>query len=529
MIKVENISKQFGSDFLFEEINITLNPTERYGLIGANGTGKSTFMKILSGDIDPSSGKIKIDKNKRISTLKQNQFAYEEMKVIDCVIFGYKKLWEIKVERERLYSLNEMSEKESLLVADLEIEFAELGGYNAESDANKLLVGLGIDLEYHENKMSSLEPGLKLKVLLAQTLFGNPDILLLDEPTNNLDLNSIKWLESLLLKSDSTIVVISHDRKFLNNVCTNIADIDYGKISLYPGNYDDFMYASSQARQQLISENQKKSDKIQELKAFVRRFSANASKAKQATSRQNQIEKIKIVDIEKSSRVYPYIRFEQKTKIYSNLLEVVNLSKSYNGLKVLKNINFSVEVGERIGIIGSNGIGKTTLLNCLYDQNFKDSGDINWAINSEIEYFAQDSDEKIDSELSLIEWLKQYADPSTSNEKIRSILGRLLFSKDKIYKTMNILSGGEKRRMLFGKMMLKNPNVIILDEPTNHLDMESIESLNSALSIYDGTIIFTSHDREFISSLANRVFEMNHEKIIQHNQIPSDFLNSISG
>ena len=258
MIKVENISKQFGSDFLFEEINITLNPTERYGLIGANGTGKSTFMKILSGDIDPSSGKIKIDKNKRISTLKQNQFAYEEMKVIDCVIFGYKKLWEIKVERERLYNLNEMSEKESLLVADLEIEFAELGGYNAESDANKLLVGLGIDLEYHENKMSSLEPGLKLKVLLAQTLFGNPDILLLDEPTNNLDLNSIKWLESLLLKSDSTIVVISHDRKFLNNVCTNIADIDYGKISLYPGNYDDFMYASSQARQQLISENQKK-------------------------------------------------------------------------------------------------------------------------------------------------------------------------------------------------------------------------------------------------------------------------------
>ncbi len=523
MIKVDNISKQFGSDFLFEDINITLNPRERYGLIGANGTGKSTFMKILSGDINPSSGKIKIDKNKRISTLKQNQFAYEEMKVIDCVIFGYKKLWEIKVERERLYDLNEMSEEESLLVADLEVEFSELGGYNAESDANKLLVGLGIDLEYHDNKMSSLEPGLKLKVLLAQTLFGNPDILLLDEPTNNLDLNSIKWLESLLLKSDSTIVVISHDRKFLNNVCSNIADIDYGKISIYPGNYDDFMFASSQARQQLISENQKKSEKIQELKAFVRRFSANASKAKQATSRQNQIEKIKLVDLEKSSRVYPYIRFEQKTKIYSNLLEVINLSKSYNGLKVLNNINFSVEVGDRIGIIGSNGIGKTTLLNCLLDQNNKDSGEVNWAINSEIEYFAQDSDEKIDSKLSLIEWLKQYADPSTSNEKIRSILGRLLFSKDKIYKTMNILSGGEKRRMLFGKMMLKNPNIIILDEPTNHLDMESIESLNSALSIYDGTIIFTSHDREFISSLANRVFEMNHEKIIQHNQISNDF------
>ena len=521
MISTDNISKQFGSDFLFENINITFNPGERYGLIGANGSGKSTFMKILSGELESSSGKVKIDSKLRVSTLKQNQFAYEDMKIIDCVILGHKKLWEVGQERQRIYSLPEMSEEESLKVSDLEIEFSELGGYTSEADANKLLIGLGIPIESHNEKMSSLEPGLKLKVLLAQTLFGNPDILLLDEPTNNLDLNSIKWLEEILKKSNSTMIIISHDRQFLNNICSNIADLDYGEIRLYPGNYDDFMFASTQARQQLINENKKKTEKIEELKAFARRFSANASKAKQATSRLNQIDKIKLVDIAKSSRVYPFIRFEQNTKLYSNVLDVKNLSKKYDDLEVLKKINFSVEVGDRIAILGQNGIGKSTLLNCLMDDTFKDSGDVNWAINAEIGYFAQDSDEKVDSELSLIEWMKQYADPLMGEEEVRSILGRLLFSKDNIYKPVNVLSGGEKRRMLFGKMMLEHPNVIIMDEPTNHLDMESIESLNSALSLYDGTLIFTSHDREFISSLATRILEIKSDSFIEHNNADS--------
>lgn len=519
MISTDNISKQFGSTFLFEGINISFNPGERYGLIGANGSGKSTFMKILSGELESSTGSVKVDSKKRISTLKQNQYAYEEMKIIDCVILGHRELWDIKEERERIYGLSEMTEEESIKVSDLEIEFSEMGGYTAEADANKLLIGLGIPIESHEKKMSSLEPGLKLKVLLAQTLFGSPDILLLDEPTNNLDLDSIRWLENILQKSTSTMIIISHDRKFLNNICSNIADLDYGEIRLYSGNYDDFMLASTQARQQLLDENKKKSEKIEELKSFVRRFSANASKAKQATSRQNQINKIKLLDIAKSSRVYPFIRFEQNTKLYSNVVDVNNISKSYDNLSVLNNISLSIEVGDKVAILGQNGIGKTTMLNCLTDDSFRDSGVINWAVNAEIGYFAQDSDEKVDSELSLIEWLGQYSEESMGQEQIRSILGRLLFSKDNIYKPVNVLSGGEKRRMLFGKMMLQHPNVIIMDEPTNHLDMESIESLNSALSLYEGTVIFTSHDREFISSIATRVIELTKDTITEHNSV----------
>ena len=520
MIATENISKQFGPDFLFEGINISFNPGETYGLIGANGSGKSTFMKILSGEIEPSSGIVKVDSKKRISTLKQNQFEYEDMNVIDCVILGHKKLWDIKVERERIYALPEMSEEESLKVTELEVEFADLDGYTAEADANKLLLGLGIPAESHDKKMSSIEPGLKLRVLLAQALFGNPDILLLDEPTNNLDLGTIEWLENILRKSKSTLIVISHDRKFLNNVCSNIADLDYGEIRVYPGNYDDFMIASTQARQRLIDENKKKSEKIKELKNFVSRFSANASKAKQATSRANQIEKIKLNDIAKSSRVYPFIRFEQDKKIYSNVLDVKSLTKKYDNLTVLNKVNISIDVGDKIAILGDSGIGKTTLLKCLMEDSFKDSGSVKWSMNADIGYFAQDSDEKIDSELSLIDWMGQWSKDS-DEQKIRSVLGRLLFSKDNIYKSVNVLSGGEKRRLLFGKMMLEHPNVIIMDEPTNHLDMESIESLNSALELYDGTIIFTSHDREFISSLASRILEIKSAKMLEHSNIQS--------
>tara|TARA_B100000902_G_C27261397_1_gene890977 strand:+ start:474 stop:1478 length:1005 start_codon:yes stop_codon:yes gene_type:complete len=334
MISTNNISKQFGSSPLFEDINITFSNGNKYGLIGANGSGKSTFMKILSGEIEPSSGSVKINSNQRVATLKQNQYAYEEVKIIDCVIMGFKKLWDIKVERERIYSLTEMSEKESIKVSDLEIEFSDLEGYTAEVDANKLLIGLGIPLDFHEKKMSSLAPGLKLRVLLAQALFGNPDILLLDEPTNNLDLGTITWLEDILKKRNSTMIIISHDRKFLNNVCSHIADLDYGEIRLYPGNYDEFMIAANQARQTLINENKKKKAQIDELKSFVKRFSANASKAKQATSRANLIDKIKLEDIAKSSRIYPYIRFEQNKKIHNNVLDVKNLSKKYEDLAV---------------------------------------------------------------------------------------------------------------------------------------------------------------------------------------------------
>ncbi len=523
MISTNNISKQFGASPLFEDINITFSNGNKYGLIGANGSGKSTFMKILSGDVEPSSGSVKINSNHRVATLKQNQYAYEEVKIIDCVIMGFKKLWDIKVERDRIYNLTEMSEKESIKVSDLEIEFSDLGGYTAEVDANKLLIGLGIPLDFHEKKMSTLAPGLKLRVLLAQALFGNPDILLLDEPTNNLDLGTITWLENILKKRNSTMIIISHDRKFLNNVCSHIADLDYGEIRLYPGNYDEFMIAANQARQTLINENKKKKAQIDELKSFVKRFSANASKAKQATSRANLIDKIKLEDIAKSSRVYPFIRFEPNKKIYNNVLNVKNLSKKYDDLTVLNKINFSVEVGERIAVLGPNGIGKSTLLNSIIDENFKDSGKINWSLNANIGFFAQDEDENINSELSLIDWISQWTDTIDSEQKIRSILGRLLFSKDDINKSIKILSGGEKRRMLFGKLILQNPNVIIMDEPTNHLDIESIESLNSALSQYEGTLIFSSHDREFISSLATRIFELKKDKMVDHINVDNFF------
>ena len=527
MIATNNISKQFGSSPLFEGINITFTPGNKYGLIGANGSGKSTFMKILSGEVESSTGSIKIDSNKRVATLKQNQFAYEEIQIIDCVIMGHKKLWNMKIERERIYSLKEMSEAESIKVADLEIAFSDFGGYTAEVDAGKLLLGLGISIELHEKKMSELAPGLKLRVLLAQALFGNPDILLLDEPTNNLDLSTISWLENVLKKSKSTMIIISHDRQFLNNICSHIADLDYGEIRLYPGNYDDFMLASTQARQRLLDDNKKKKAKIDELKSFVRRFSANASKAKQATSRANQIDKIKLDDIAKSSRVYPFIRFEQNKKIYSDVLEVKSLTKKYDDLVVLNKLNFSIDVGERVAILGQNGIGKTTLINCLVDESNRDSGIVKWSLNSNIGYFAQDADENIDSELSLMDWLSQWIEDIDSEQKIRSVLGRLLFSKDAIHKPINILSGGEKRRMLFGKIILQKPNILIMDEPTNHLDMESIEALNSALSQYEGTLIFSSHDREFISSLATRIFELKSDKLYDHTSIADNFLNTL--
>ena len=516
MISTTNISMQFGSEPLFENITISFSQGNRYGLIGANGSGKSTFMKILTNEIEASSGTVIIDNSSRLAKLNQDQFAYEDVKVSDCVIMGHESLWKIKEEREHIYNLPNITEEQGIRVAELESDFGEMDGYTAESDAEELLIGVGIPIEDHGKLMSSLAPGLKLRVLLAQALFGDPGILLLDEPTNNLDIKTLRWLEETLKARKCTMVIISHDRRFLNSVCTHMADLDYGEIRVYNGNYDDFMIASTQARETLINENAKKQAKINELQAFVKRFSANASKAKQATSRANQINKIKLDDIKKSSRVYPFIRFKQEKKVHNKVLEVENISKSYGTASVIKQFNLTINSGDRVAIIGENGIGKTTLIECLIKKNFNDQGSIKWSENTVIGYFAQNHSEEFKSDISLINWMSQWSHQEDDMETIRGTLGRLLFSQNDINKPVNVLSGGEQRRMLFGKIILQRANVIIMDEPTNHLDMESIESLNHALSIFDGTIIFVSHDREFISSLATKLLEVKNNKIIEY-------------
>jgi ATPase subunit of ABC transporter with duplicated ATPase domains len=524
MISTDNISMQFGSEPLFEEITVTFTKGAKYGLIGANGSGKSTFMRILTGDLEPSSGNIIVGKNERMAKLNQDQFAYEDIQIADCVIMGHQKLWDIKKERDRIYSLPEMSEEEGMQVADLEVEFADMDGYMAESNAGDLLLGVGIPIESHEKQMSTLAPGMKLRVLLAQALFGNPEILLLDEPTNNLDINTIRWLEEILNSRNSTMIIISHDRHFLNSVCTDMADLDYGEIRLYPGNYDDFMTASTQARERLVLDNAKKKAKIDELQSFVKRFSANASKAKQATSRANQISKIKLDDIKKSSRVYPFIKFNYDQKIFNNILKIKNLSKGYGDLSVLKKINLDINVGEKVAIIGENGIGKTTLLSCVLGDDTLDSGEVKWSENVRIGYFAQNHSQDFKSDKTLFDWMSQWGQKEDDLQTIRGTLGRLLFSQDDIGKPVRVLSGGEQRRMLFGKIILQRPNVIIMDEPTNHLDMESIESLNSALSQFEGTLIVVSHDREFVSSLATRIIELTPNKISDYGSGYEDYL-----
>ena len=526
MISTANISIQFGEKPLFENISITFGKGNRYGLIGANGSGKSTLMKILSGEQDATTGNVTIDKNDRVGKLNQDQFAYEEMTVIDCVIMGHGKLWEIKQERERIYALPEMSEEDGMRVGDLEMEFAEMDGYTAESRAGDLLLGVGIPLEQHEGLMSAIAPGWKLRVLLAQALFADPDILLLDEPTNNLDINTIRWLETILTRRNSTMIIISHDRHFLNSVCTHMADLDYGDLRIYPGNYDDFMTASTMARERLVQDNAKKKAQIAELQSFVKRFSANASKAKQATSRANQITKIKLDDIKNSSRVYPFIRFNQEKKLFNTALEVKDFTKGYDNISLFKQFNLLIETGERVAIIGPNGIGKTTLLECLVNSLTPDSGDIKWSDNAKIGYFAQNHSSDFDSNMSLIDWMSQWKHDEDDMQAIRGTLGQLLFSQNDINKPVNVISGGEQRRMLFGKLILQRPNVIIMDEPTNHLDMESIESLNAALDSYPGTLIFVSHDREFVSTLATRIIEIMPDKVLEYNSNYNSYLHS---
>ncbi|RLM24837.1 ABC-F family ATPase [Brenneria alni] len=517
---------QFGSKPLFENISVKFGNGNRYGLIGANGCGKSTFMKILGGDLAPSSGNVFLDPNERLGKLRQDQFAFEKYSVLDTVIMGHAELWKVKEERDRIYALAEMSEADGYKVADLEVQYGEMDGYSAEARAGELLLGVGIPVEQHYGPMSEIAPGWKLRVLLAQALFADPDILLLDEPTNNLDIDTIRWLEQVLNERNSTMIIISHDRHFLNMVCTHMADLDYGELRIYPGNYDEYMTAATQSRERLLADNAKKKAQISELQSFVSRFSANASKSKQATSRARQIDKIQLEEVKASSRQNPFIRFEQDKKLFRNALEVEALAKGFDNGPLFSKLNLMVEVGEKVAILGTNGVGKSTLLKTLVGDVAPDSGTVKWSENAKIGYYAQDHEYEFDESLTVFDWMSQWKQERDDEQAVRSVLGRLLFSQDDIKKKVKVLSGGEKGRMLFGKLMMQRPNILIMDEPTNHLDMESIESLNMALEMYEGTLLFVSHDREFVSSLATRILEMTPKKVIDFTGNYEDYLRS---
>ncbi|MGM0937749.1 MAG: ABC-F family ATPase [Pseudomonadota bacterium] len=527
MLQTNNITMQFGSKPLFENISVKFGTGNRYGLIGANGAGKSTFMKILGGDLTPTSGNVNTtDPNERLGKLRQDQFAFEEYTVLDTVIMGHTELWNVKQERDRIYALPEMSEEDGYRVADLEVAYGEMDGYSAEARAGELLLGVGIPVEQHYGPMSEVAPGWKLRVLLAQALFSDPDILLLDEPTNNLDIDTIRWLEQVLNERNCTMIIISHDRHFLNTVCTHMADLDYGELRLFPGNYDEYMIAATQARERLLADNAKKKAQIAELQSFVSRFSANASKSKQATSRARQIDKIQLDEVKASSRQNPFIRFEQEKKLFRNALELEGVTNGYDQAPLFKDLNLLLEVGEKMAVIGANGIGKTTFLKTLMGELPPKSGTVKWSENSTIGYYAQDHAEDFETDLNVFDWMSQWKNEGDDEQAVRSILGRLLFSQDDIKKKVSVLSGGEQGRMLFGKLMMQQPNILIMDEPTNHLDMESIESLNLALELYKGTLIFVSHDREFVSSLASRILEIKEDKVIDFKGTYDEYLKS---
>jgi len=526
VLVTSNVTMQFGSKPLFENISVKFGGGNRYGLIGANGSGKSTFMKILGGDLEPTLGNVSLDPNERIGKLRQDQFAFETFTVLDTVIMGHGELWEVKQERDRIYGLAEMSEEDGYKVADLEVQYGEMDGYSAEARAGELLLGVGIPVEQHYGLMSEVAPGWKLRVLLAQALFSNPDILLLDEPTNNLDIDTIRWLEQTLNERNSTMIIISHDRHFLNMVCTHMADLDYGELRVYAGNYDEYMTAATQARERLLADNAKKKAQIADLQSFVSRFSANASKSRQATSRARQIDKIKLDEVKASSRQNPFIRFEQDKKLFRNALAVEELTKGFDNGPLFKNFNLLLEVGEKIAILGANGVGKSTMLKTLVGELTPDHGTVKWSENAQIGYYAQDHAEDFDNDLTVFDWMSQWKSEGDDEQVVRSFLGRLLFSQDDIKKPAKVLSGGEKGRMLFGKLMMQKPNILVMDEPTNHLDMESIESLNMALEMYQGTLIFVSHDREFVSSLATRVIEITPERVVDFSGNYEDYLRS---
>lgn len=525
MLATANIAMQFGAKPLFENVSVKFGDSYRYGLIGANGCGKSTYMKILGGELEPSAGNVSKDPHERIGILSQNQFAFEECAVVDTVLMGHKELWAVKSERDGIYAKPEMTETDGIRVAELEAEFAEMDGYTAEARAGELLLGVGIPIEQHFGPMSDVAPGWKLRVLLAQVLFSEPDIMLLDEPTNNLDIDAIRWLEDVLNDRKCTMIIISHDRHFLNSVCTHMADLDYGEIRVYPGNYDEYMTASTQVQESLLANNAKKKAQIADLRAFVSRFSANASKSKQATSRARQIDKIKLEEVKPSSRQSPYIRFDQDKKLHRLALELKGLGKRFDQ-DLFTDLSLTVQVGERIAVIGPNGIGKTTLLRCLAGELEPSAGTVKWSENAYIGYYAQDHAADFETDTQLFDWMAQWRKERDDDQVIRGTLGRLLFSQDDMNKSVKVISGGEQGRMLFGKLVLQRNNILLMDEPTNHLDMESIESLNLALENYPGTLIFVSHDREFVASLATRIIELTPTGIVDFHGTYEDYLRS---
>lgn len=525
MITVSNVGLRYGDRKLFEEVNIKFTPGNCYGLIGANGAGKSTFLKILSGEIEPQTGEVSITPGERLAVLKQNHFEYEDEVVLNVVIMGHARLYEIMQEKDAIYMKPDFSDEDGIRAAELESEFAELNGWEAESEAAVLLKGLGIGEELHHKKMAELTGGEKVKVLLAQALFGKPDVLLLDEPTNNLDLKAIQWLEEFLINFENTVIVVSHDRHFLNKVCTHIADLDFGKIEIYVGNYD-FWYESSQLAQKMAQEqNKKKEEKIKELQAFIARFSANASKSRQATSRKKLLDKITLDDIKPSSRRYPYVHFAPEREIGNDLLFVENISKTVDGVKVLDNVSFVMNKGDKIAFVGDNEIAITTLFKILVGEIEPDSGSFRWGITTSQSYFPKDNSAYFDNcDLNLVDWLRQYSPNDQSDSFLRGFLGRMLFSGEEVMKKASVLSGGEKVRCMLSKMMLSGANVLILDDPTNHLDLESITALNNGLINFKGSMLFTSHDHQFVQTIANRIIEITPNGLIDKQMTYDEYL-----
>ncbi|MDM5194094.1 ATP-binding cassette domain-containing protein [Bacillus hominis] len=525
MITVSNVSLRFADRKLFEDVNIKFTPGNCYGLIGANGAGKSTFLKILSGEVDQSTGDIHITPGERLAVLKQNHFEYEEFPVLETVIMGHTQLYKVMQEKNAIYMKEDFSDEDGMRAAELEGEFAELNGWEAESEAAILLKGLGIGEDLHDKKLSELTGAEKVKVLLAQALFGKPDILLLDEPTNHLDLKAIQWLENFLMNFENTVIVVSHDRHFLNKVCTHMADLDFGKIQLYVGNYD-FWYESSQLALKLTQDaNKKKEEKVKELQNFIARFSSNASKAKQATSRKKLLDKITLDDIRPSSRRYPFVGFTPEREIGNDLLTVEGLSKTIDGEKVLDNVYFTLNKGDKVAFIGRNDIAMTTLFKILMGEMEPDSGSFKWGVTTSQSYFPRDNSKYFEnSDFNLVDWLRQFSPQDESESFLRGFLGRMLFSGEEVKKNVSVLSGGEKVRCMLSKMMLSGANVITLDDPTNHLDLESITALNNGLIAFKGTMLFTSHDHQFVQTIANRIIEVTPNGVVDKEATYDEFL-----
>lgn len=528
MITVTNVSLQYGDKKLFEDVNLKFTAGNCYGVIGANGAGKSTFLKILSGEVEPQTGHVSMDADKRLAVLKQDHFAYEDYPVLETVLMGHEKLYAVKKEKDAIYMKEDFSEEDGMRAAELEAEFAELNGWEAESDAAVLLKGLGIDESFHYLQMAELQEEQKVKVLLAQALFGNPDVLLLDEPTNGLDIQAIQWLEDFLINFENTVIVVSHDRHFLNKVCTHIADVDFGKIEIYIGNYD-FWYESSQlAAKMAREENKKKEEKIKELQTFIARFSANASKSRQATSRKKLLENITLDDIKPSSRRYPYVAFTPEREIGNDLLRVEGITKSIGGKKVLNNVSFTINRNDKVAFVGKNDVAKTTLFQILMGEIEPDEGSFHWGVTTSRSYFPKDNSKYFENNnLPLVDWLRQYSPEDQTETFLRSFLGRMLFSGEEALKKANVLSGGERVRCMLSKMMLSKANVLLFDEPTSHLDLESITALNNGLIKFKGSVLFTSSDHQFVNSIANRLIEITPTGIVDKEMSYDEYVRDI--